>query len=107
MLNYILVDEEEEEEVEKDMLAEEEDMGVMQISLNALMGTFVHKTIRIPGKVRGRNIYILIDSGSTHSFIDDKLVQALGFQTDKSRPLTVTVANGQKLDSKSVNQPII
>ncbi|KAL2524544.1 Uncharacterized protein Adt_09598 [Abeliophyllum distichum] len=73
MLNYILVAQEKEEEAEKDVLAEEEDIGVMQISLDALMGTFIHKTIRIPGKVRGRNISILIDSGSTHSFIDDKL----------------------------------
>ncbi|KAL2461772.1 Uncharacterized protein Adt_45192 [Abeliophyllum distichum] len=98
---------EEEEETGENVLVEEEDMGVMQISLDALMGTFVHKTIRILGEVKGRSISILIDSVGTHSFIDDKSVQALGYQTNNSRPLTMTVGNGQKLDSKSVSQPII
>ncbi|KAL2513038.1 Uncharacterized protein Adt_18638 [Abeliophyllum distichum] len=107
MLNYMLIADVEDEEAVEDTMNDEEDMGIMQISLNALMENNVPKIIRIPREIRGNKISILINSMSTHSFIDDILIYALGFQNDNNKPLTVTVANGQKLESRSVNQPLI
>ncbi|KAL2532583.1 Uncharacterized protein Adt_05934 [Abeliophyllum distichum] len=104
---FNLVAEEEEEEAVDEVLAEEEDMGVMQISLDALTGSLIHKTIKIPGKIKGKQISIMMDSGSTHSLIDERLVKSLGYTCDLSKPLGVTVANGQMLESGSVCPPLI
>ncbi|KAL2506908.1 Uncharacterized protein Adt_22529 [Abeliophyllum distichum] len=95
---FDLVAEEGEEEAVEEVLADEEDMGVMHISLDTLMGSMKHKMIRIPGRIKGNQISILIDSGSTHSLIDERLVKSLGYTCDLSKPLEVTVANGQMLE---------
>ncbi|KAL2480758.1 Uncharacterized protein Adt_33724 [Abeliophyllum distichum] len=81
---FDLVAEEGEEEAVEGVLADEEDMGVMQISLDTLMGSMKHKMIRIPGRIK-----------------------SLGYTCDLSKPLEVTVANGQILESGSVCPPLI
>ncbi|KAL2465320.1 Uncharacterized protein Adt_41171 [Abeliophyllum distichum] len=95
------------EEAVEEVLADEEDMGVMQISLDTLMGSMKHKMIRIPGRIKGNQISILIDSGSTHSLIDERLVKSLGYTCDLNKPLGVIVANGQMLESGTVCPPLI
>ncbi|GMI79894.1 hypothetical protein HRI_001658700 [Hibiscus trionum] len=46
--------------------------GELEISINALIGNTSHSTFRIQGLIRGRPLNILVDSGSTHSFITPK-----------------------------------
>ena len=46
-----------------------EDNG--EISLNALKGITNNKIIKVEGKVEEGNLLIFIDSGSTHSFLDE------------------------------------
>lgn len=49
-----------------------------QISLNALCGNNNFQTMRVKG-VKGRNsLHILIDSGSTHDFLDIQTAKKLG-----------------------------
>lgn len=59
------------------------------------------------GIIKGRKISILIDSGSIHSFVDEKLVRVLNCATNEYRVMTVRVANGDKLESKAVCQPLV
>ncbi|KAL2505826.1 Uncharacterized protein Adt_21447 [Abeliophyllum distichum] len=61
----------------------------------------------IPGRIKDNQISTLIDNGSTHSFINERLVKSLGYTCDLSKPLVVTMANGQKLESGSVCPPLI
>ncbi|XP_026459249.1 uncharacterized protein LOC113359896 [Papaver somniferum] len=49
----------------------------MEISLHALTGTMSVDTIRIPGLLKHRVVTVLVDTGSTHSFIDSALVNQL------------------------------
>ena len=49
----------------------------------------------------GSNLMILIDSGSTHNFLDENTVRRLKCQLIATPPLSVTVANGQKVSSTS------
>ncbi|KAL2491374.1 Uncharacterized protein Adt_27002 [Abeliophyllum distichum] len=107
--NVFTIDDDEEVEVEGDGNSEqgEESEEVMQISISALLGTMKHKTIRIPGVVKGSKISILIDSGSTHSFIDERLVKGLKLKTDNEKNMLVTVANGQQLNSISICQSLV
>jgi len=64
------------------------------ISLNALADSDTYNTIRIKGNCQRQNLVILIDSGSTHSFINKGTIKALNAPTSKITLLAVTVANG-------------
>ena len=64
------------------------------LSLNALADNDTYNTIRIKGNCQGQNLIILIDSGSTHSFINKATIQALKATTSKTTLLAVTVSNG-------------
>ena len=49
----------------------------MEITLYALIGTPTPGTMRVRGKVNGNGLVILIDTGSTHNFVDASLVSGL------------------------------
>lgn len=54
-------------------------------------------TIRIRGKVGKVPIEILVDSGSTNSFVDRRVVQKCDCVMNKTTPLLVTIANGDRV----------
>jgi hypothetical protein len=66
-----------------------------EISLNAITGTPNPKTMRIIGVLRNQKVVILIDSGSTHNFVDAKLAEVLGIISTNGDAIKVRIANGQ------------
>jgi hypothetical protein len=64
------------------------------LSLNALIENDTYNTIRIKGNCRERDLIILINSGSTHNFIDESIITELNAVKSKTTLLAVTVANG-------------
>ncbi|KAK4388623.1 Retrovirus-related Pol polyprotein from transposon [Sesamum angolense] len=70
------------------------------VSFHAMGGNNSNKTLRINGKVNGKDIHILIDSGSTHCFIDEKVVQVLGCTLEQTTPMAVRIADGGRVMSK-------
>jgi hypothetical protein len=95
----IEADPEEEEEIEGVAVetAGEQDP---QISLHALTGYTGPKTMRVSAQIGIRTILILIDSGSTHNFIDQKIAKVLGLPITPIKEFCVTVANGERLSCK-------
>ncbi|KAL0299989.1 UNVERIFIED_CONTAM: Retrovirus-related Pol polyprotein from transposon.6 [Sesamum angustifolium] len=87
--------EEGEEQIEDS--PEDEDATV---SFHAMGGNNSNKTLRINGKVNGKDIHILIDSGSTHCFIDEKVVQVLGCTLEQTTPMAIRIADGGRVMSK-------
>ncbi|OIT40660.1 hypothetical protein A4A49_13758 [Nicotiana attenuata] len=69
------------------------------IRLNALSGTEVPDTITLSGTVKKKVLTILLDLGSTRSFLDMKTTRQIGCILKETRPLRVTVANGNQLMS--------
>ena len=67
------------------------------ISLNAITGTTNFQTMRVIGTVGKHTLHILIDCGSTHNFLDKNVAKQIGCLTRSTCPLSVTVANGNKL----------
>ena len=67
------------------------------ISLHALLGTGDYQTMRLRGKVKNLTVVILVDSGSTHNFVDQKLTKRVGFPTQTVTGLSVSIANGEKM----------
>ena len=45
------------------------------ISLHAILGTGDSQTMRLQGKIKNTQLIILVDSGSTHNFMDYALVR--------------------------------
>ncbi|XP_039004688.1 uncharacterized protein LOC120131883 [Hibiscus syriacus] len=95
------LDNQEEAVITEEVLGESSDKEEnLEISVNALTGSIGYTTIRIQGLIKGKPLNILIDSGSTHSFITPKWVKA-GTELVSTQPLAITVANGEKLFSSA------
>ncbi|KAG8374979.1 hypothetical protein BUALT_Bualt10G0051900 [Buddleja alternifolia] len=54
-------------------------------------------TLRIKGAVKGQDVHIFIDSGSTHCFLDESTAHKLGCKLDYTTPMIVCVADGNKM----------
>jgi hypothetical protein len=68
-----------------------------QISLHAISGSIAPKTMRLIGWIRNHRVVILIDSGSTHNFIDLHSLPKLCLGELIPFQLKVWVANGDTL----------
>ena len=65
-----------------------------QISVNALTGIAIFKMIRVTGYYKKKPLHILIDSGSTHNFLDEEAAKKLGCHITNIPTLSVVVADG-------------
>ena len=91
-----------EEDVEEEGSQGEEGVEEkVEISLHALRGVTTNKIIKVEDRARGNNLMILIDNGSTHSFLDEGTTKKLKCSLTGTHPLLVTVANEQKVLCKS------
>lgn len=59
-----------------DMNSKEEEAA--NVSLNSMTGMDSPETVNLTGLVRNLNDVVLIDSGTSHNFIDEDLVKELG-----------------------------
>ncbi|KAL4351578.1 hypothetical protein GQ457_06G012930 [Hibiscus cannabinus] len=62
-------------------------------------------TIRIQGSIKGRSLNILVDSGSTHSFVTEAWAKE-GVELVQTNPLIITVANGEQLHSTAKSKQL-
>ncbi|KAJ4784848.1 polyprotein [Rhynchospora pubera] len=53
--------------------------------------------MRFKGQIGKLPVYALIDSGSTHSFINPEVISTLQLPTNQTNPMIVMVANGGKM----------
>jgi len=96
---------ENDEEELREIPREEDDPGEFfleeftKISLTAIIGTPNPKTMRIVGILKYQQVTVLVDSGSTHNFLDIKIAAILGIQPMAHDGITIQVANGQEVAS--------
>ncbi|XP_022041343.1 uncharacterized protein LOC110943921 [Helianthus annuus] len=76
--------------------------GDPQISLNALMGIPSYSTMQVVGTVGTKQLYILLDSGSTHNLMSSALAQKLRCLVKQINNVQVTVADGNKVECVNV-----
>ncbi|GJV12503.1 retrovirus-related pol polyprotein from transposon 297 [Tanacetum coccineum] len=69
-----------------------------KILFHAISQTSHHQTIRVLGKLKNKNVTVLLDGGSTHNFIDQAIVTKYSLPVTQSKRLQVTVANRAKID---------
>lgn len=53
--------------------------------------------MRVCGKIGSKTIHILVDTGSSHNFLSDKLSKIMSTKVEEMQPLQVTVADGGKI----------
>jgi hypothetical protein len=68
-----------------------------EISLHALTGLSAYKTMRVLAKIGPYEIVVLIDNGSTHNFISEKVASLLQLPVIPTDSFNVCVANGRPL----------
>lgn len=78
------------------------DTNQPHISLHALSGLPSSETFRLTGTINHSNLTILIDSGSTHNFLQPRIAQFLRLKPQSTSPLHVLVGNGSVLDCNQV-----
>jgi hypothetical protein len=83
-----------------DSPAEHYEQVFLALSKSAVSGAPAPRTIQFTGVIEGLPISILIDSGSSSSFISDRIVRQLSSQTLVSNPTSVHVAGGDILISE-------
>ncbi|KAG8369270.1 hypothetical protein BUALT_Bualt15G0134000 [Buddleja alternifolia] len=71
------------------------------ISMNGINGIHDFRTMKVHGSTKGKTIHILIDTGSTHNFLDMEVAKKLGCPIIATEPFPVSIANGNKLYSKA------
>ena len=67
------------------------------ISLSALSGGQSFHTMRIKVMVGNLPVHTLIDSGSTHNFLDIHLAKKLGCRSEKMEGQSIMIADGNQL----------
>nr|AAM51834.1 Putative plant disease resistance polyprotein [Oryza sativa Japonica Group]ABF94062.1 retrotransposon protein, putative, unclassified [Oryza sativa Japonica Group] len=72
------------------------------ISLNALTGAYLLTAIRLRALVHSKVLLLLVDSGSSHNFIDYNFAQMLGLPLKPIPSTLVKVANGDCLPCQYV-----
>ena len=73
-----------------------------EISFHAIAGTEHPQTIRVPGRLKGRDVTVLIDGGSTHNFVDQSLVLNYGLPVLRDKKFQVMAANRDKIECEGM-----
>ena len=68
-----------------------------EISLHALSGWSAHNTMKVIIKIGVHELVALIDSGSTHNFISERMANLMQLPICPTEPFHVKVANGKSL----------
>lgn len=82
-----------EDEVKTDIIE-----SIPEILFHTIAGTKHRQTIRILGKLKNKNIMVLIDGGSTHNFIDQSVVSKFRLPMVRDRKFQVMVVNHKKIE---------
>ncbi|KAG2380778.1 uncharacterized protein HKW66_Vig0201500 [Vigna angularis] len=73
-----------------------------QISFNALAGLPTPKALRIMGHISNQPTTILVDRGSTHNFIQDRVAHFLNLDVMATNTLKVMVGNGSEIECHNI-----
>lgn len=74
----------------------------IQISLLAVTSVHTSDTMQVPVRIGDRKLVAMIDSGSTHNFINEDIAATVGANFSSGRHLRVMVTNGDHVTCRSL-----
>lgn len=83
-----------------DVLAKIQHMELSECAYFGTLSKHTPQTMKVGGFIGSQPVTILLDSGSSHSFMDSKLVKQVGWKLVGTKPFEVLVANGGKVKSQ-------
>ena len=103
-LMLIECEDSEEEQEEEILLRPKETVGdnLPELSFHAMEGSTSPTTIRFFGQINRKPVNALLDTGSTHNFIDPKVVQRTGLTINPEISFSVTIAGDDRLKSEGI-----
>lgn len=69
---------------------------IYEISLHVIVGSLSPRTMTMCGQAQGCSVVILVDTRSSHNFLDPMVTKKAGLQIKKEDHIDVRVANGEK-----------
>uniref|UniRef100_A0A2N9GN34 Reverse transcriptase n=1 Tax=Fagus sylvatica TaxID=28930 RepID=A0A2N9GN34_FAGSY len=100
IMEEVDLDDDLEQVIEEESELTEESEESAEITLCALLGSTSPSTMRVVACINGKKAVVLIDTGSTHNFLDYELAKSLRFGIDTSSCFGVKVANGEVIRTK-------
>lgn len=106
LLEEVLFEKEEEEGKEEGFLEVVEEVVTLpfvdnpEISLHALTGSQNSKTMRWMGRIGAQWVTILIDTGSSHNFLDPAVLKKTKLPLNMEEKVKLRVANGEVIPSE-------
>jgi len=70
------------------------------------MGHTIPQTLRVSGRIGKQPVSVLVDSGSTHNFIQDWVAKQVGLPLQPAHTFQVLVGNGEELQCTSICQQL-
>eukprot|EP01018_Ginkgo_biloba_P003122 Gb_13354 [translate_table: standard] len=83
-------------------IEDQEQQEIPIVSLVTILGLTQYQTLRVRSKVKGRTMVALVYSGSTHNFIDSKLVSSTELKVELLQNFQVAVANDTMTNCKGM-----
>ena len=80
---------------------------VMEMSLHTLSEALKRKTITLVGRLDGEDMLILVDTGSSDSYISSEKVIAFDIPYQLVQPFSVIVRNGACVTSKAICPKVV
>lgn len=77
-----------------------------QISLHALLGHPIPRTLRVLGHIAKAQVVVLVDGGSTNNFIQERVAKKLGLSLQPAHTFQVLVVNGEELQCSMICQQV-
>ncbi|KAL0536628.1 hypothetical protein IC582_025586 [Cucumis melo] len=107
---FVVIEEGEEYEIIEENATEEKTLAVLQVEeehkafaelfLNSVVELNDPSTLKVRGKLQGREVIILIDCGATHNFISEKLVKSLQLPIEETAHYGVILGSGTAIQGK-------
>jgi predicted aspartyl protease len=100
VLEAISVDDSQDEAQEAASTSSEEE--VLSLSMSAVEGIQGKKTMRLQGLVNNQEVLLLVDSGSSSTFISIHTAKKLQLVPQDTTEVMVKMANGNKVPSNKI-----
>lgn len=101
---FLLV-EDEEDDASKEVLAQEE--KPMELSTCSAEGLTSPRTLKLRRKIGGKEVVVLIDSGASHNYINQKVVKEMRLPIIDTPPYSVSLGDGHKRMARGRCEKII